>query len=219
MRLRRKPWARPELEACPFYVQRPAERRGHWHEAFSVRQPLYLELGCGKGGFIAQTAPAHPACNFIAIDIKSEVLALAKRKLEQAYAAAGLAPDNIRILNFEISLISQLLSPDDTVDGIFINFPNPWPKSKHQKRRLTHPRQLEQYQAFLKPGGTLRVKTDDAALYGDSLDYLEHCGFNIARACCDLYADGVPDGAVLTEHEAMFISQGLPIHLIEAYLA
>ena len=89
MRIRRKPWARPELAACPFFVDTPPELRDRWAEAFPRTAPIHLELGCGKGGFLAEQAAAHPELNFIGIDLKSEVLALAKRKAEAALAAAG----------------------------------------------------------------------------------------------------------------------------------
>lgn len=214
--MRRKPWARPELEACPFYVAQPALLRGNWQTAFDKKQPLHLELGCGKGAFIAKNACRNPDINYIAVDIKSEVLVLAKRKIEAAYAAACRNVNNVRILSYEISLISDVLSPNDTVDCIYINFCNPWPKPRHQKRRLTHPRQLAQYRAFLRDGGRLLFKTDDRPLYDASLDYLESCDFDILRACDDLYAGGLPCDAPLTEHERMFLADGLPIHFIGA---
>lgn len=216
MRLRRKPWARPELEACPFYVAQPAENRGKWHSAFDSFRPIHVELGCGKGSFIAQTAAANPNTNYIAIDLKSEVLALAKRNIEQAYSVCGRAPGNVRIFHQEIALISQVFSPHDTVDRIYINFANPWPKERHKKRRLTHPRQLEQYRNFLSEDGILTLKTDDKELFEDSLDYLEGCDFQILCACQDLYENGIPSSAILTEHEKMFLQQGLQIYWIKA---
>ena len=86
MRIRHKPWAKPELESCSFYVAEPQKQIGHWRELFDKpEKPLYVELGCGKGGFISQAAPAHPEVNFIAMDIKNEMLVLAKRKLEEAH--------------------------------------------------------------------------------------------------------------------------------------
>ena len=98
MRIRHKPWAKPELEACPFYVHEPQQQIGHWRELFEhPERPLYVELGCGKGGFISQAAPAHRDVNFVAMDIKNEMLVLAKRKLEAAYAELDETPDNVRI--------------------------------------------------------------------------------------------------------------------------
>jgi tRNA (guanine-N7-)-methyltransferase len=87
--MRRKPWARPELAVCPFFIGDGAARWGRWTKAFSRTQPLHLELGCGKGEFIGRYAALHPQINFIAVDIKSEVLAVAKRTAEQQYRDAG----------------------------------------------------------------------------------------------------------------------------------
>lgn len=84
MRIRHKPWAKPELEACPFYVHEPQQQIGHWRELFEhPERPLYVELGCGKGGFISQAAPAHRDVNFVAMDIKNEMLVLAKESLKR----------------------------------------------------------------------------------------------------------------------------------------
>jgi tRNA (guanine-N7-)-methyltransferase len=80
MRIRCKPWAKPELDACPFCVKEPDLLKGRWQDVFPKKQPLYIELGCGKGGFISQIAPEYPEINFIALDIKNEMLVLAKRK-------------------------------------------------------------------------------------------------------------------------------------------
>ncbi|MEE0241242.1 MAG: tRNA (guanosine(46)-N7)-methyltransferase TrmB, partial [Ruminococcus sp.] len=94
MRIRHKPWAKPELEACPFYISEPKLNRGHWNTIFpGEKKPLRLELGCGKGGFISQEAPANPDYHYIAMDIKNEMLVLAKRKLEAAYAEQQLPLD------------------------------------------------------------------------------------------------------------------------------
>ena len=91
MRMRFKPYARPELLACDFHVHEPLTHAGHWHELYArPEQPLHLELGCGKGGFLSQLAPLHPDINYLGIDITDKVLILAKRKVEAAYAAAQL---------------------------------------------------------------------------------------------------------------------------------
>ncbi len=142
MRIRHKPWAKPELEACSFYVAEPQAQKGHWRELFSEPdKPLYVELGCGKGGFISQAAPAHPEVNFIAMDIKNEMLVLAKRKLEAAFEEKGTVPDNnVRIAIQNIERLELAWDENDRAERIYINFCNPWPKKKHKKRRLTHTR-------------------------------------------------------------------------------
>ena len=115
MRMRFKPYARPELLACDFHVHEPLTHAGHWHELYArPEQPLHLELGCGKGGFLSQLAPLHPDINYLGIDITDKVLILAKRKVEAAYAAAQLPPDNVKIASLDIERLSGVFSPADT---------------------------------------------------------------------------------------------------------
>ena len=208
MRIRRKPWARPELAACPFCIDDPENHIGHWHELFPKRQPLHLELGCGKGGFMAQKAVQNPQINFLAVDIKSDILGLTKRNIEKAYEQAGKEVDNVRIFAYDIERILQVLDRNDEVERIYINFCNPWPKKKHKKKRLTYPRQLFFYQEFLKDGGEIWFKTDDDELFEESLDYFAMCGFTQEFITYDLAASGFAEN-IVTEHEQMFMDQGI----------
>ncbi len=213
MRIRCKPWARPELEASPFFIAEPSAHRGHWDEVFGNGKPIYLELGCGKGGFASQAVLHWKDVNFIAVDIKNEMLVLAKRKIEQALAGAERSHEQVRVMIFNISNICNAFSEEDRIDRIFINFCNPWPKSGHKKRRLTHTRQLMQYKAFLR--GELWFKTDDDALFEESLEYFEESGFEIKYLTRDLHASGFSDNLV-TEHEQMFTEEGKNIKFLIA---
>ncbi len=214
MRIRHKPWAKPELEACPFYIAQPQEHKGSWNSVFPVsKKPLYLELGCGKGGFISQAAPAHPEINFIAMDIKNEMLVLAKRKLESAYSEKGTAPENVRIAIQNIERIDLAWDENDHADRIYINFCNPWPKKKHKKRRLTHTRQLLNYKKFLK--GELWFKTDDDELFEESLEYFAEAGYRVKFLTRDLKNESGIENFV-TEHETMFMNEGKKIKFLIA---
>lgn len=217
MRMRFKPYARPELLACDFHVHEPLTHAGHWHELYArPEQPLHLELGCGKGGFLSQLAPLHPDINYLGIDITDKVLILAKRKVEAAYAAAQLPPDNVKIASLDIERLSGVFSPADTVQRIYINFCNPWDeKAKHHKRRLTHPRQLEQYRAFLAPGGRIYFKTDNDALFTATKRYLRESRFEIETLIDDLHASGYSPNYV-SEHEALYAGMGKPIRFLIA---
>lgn len=220
MRMRRKPWARPELAACPFcfdeYSDDPTQYRGRWHAQYpDPDAPLWLELGCGKGGFVAAAALRWPAVNFLAVDIKSEVLVLAKRRVEAAFAAAGRPVTNVKLAAQEICLLERMLNERDTVGRIFINFCNPWPRDAHHKRRLTHPRQLVIYRRFLADGGEVYFKTDDTALFADSLGYFADAGFAVTWQTADLHA-AEPDWNLRTEHEEMFSAAGIPIKALIA---
>lgn len=214
MRIRHKPWAKPELEACPFYIPEPQSCIGKWNELFSAPdKPLYVELGCGKGGFISQAAPAHPEINFIAMDIKNEMLVLAKRKIENAYGELGKNTDNVKIAIQNIERIGLTWNENDRADRIYINFCNPWPKKKHKKRRLTHTRQLLSYKKFLR--GELWFKTDDDELFVESLDYFDEAGYRILFKTFDLHSETGIENFV-TEHEKMFTEEGKKIKFLIA---
>ena len=208
MRMRKKPWARPELESCDFFVISPKEYKGKWKMLFKKEQPIFLELGCGKGTFMAVHGSENPDINYIAIDIKDEVLGLAKRNIEKAFKEKGRAVDNVKLMAQEIGLINEMLGEDDLVSRIYINFCNPWPKEKHKKRRLTHTRQLEQYKVFLKDEGEIYFKTDDDELFEESLEYFKEAGFKIKYITYDLHNSDF-DGNVETEHEKMFTEKGI----------
>ena len=214
MRIRHKPWAKPELEACPFYIHESQEHIGHWRELFAEPdKPLYLELGCGKGGFISQAAPAHPEVNFIALDIKNEMLVLAKRKIEQAYSERNRYVDNVKIAIQNIERLDLAWDSRDRADRIYINFCNPWSKKKHKKRRLTHTRQLINYRKFLH--GELWFKTDDDDLFEESFEYFAEAGYEIIYKTYDLHSES-PYENFVTEHEKMFSDEGKKIKFLIA---
>ena len=179
MRMRKKPWARPELESCGFFIINPKENKGKWRETFEKDQPIYLELGCGKGTFMAVHGSENPDINYIAIDIKDEVLGLAKRNIVKAYEEKDMPLTNVKLMAQEISLISNIFDENDVIDRIYINFCNPWPREKHKKRRLTHTRQLNQYRTFLRDNGEIYFKTDDDELFEESLEYFKESKFKI----------------------------------------
>lgn len=208
MRMRKKPWARPELEASDFFVVNPKDYKGKWKEFFGNEKTIYLELGCGKGTFIAVHGSGNPEINYIAVDIKDEVLGLAKRNIERAYKEKNRSTDNIKLMAHEIGIINEMLNEDDVVSRIYINFCNPWPKKKHKKRRLTHINQLNQYKVFLKDEGEIYFKTDDDELFEESLEYFKEAGLKIKYITYDLHKSEF-EGNVETEHEKMFTEQGI----------
>ena len=212
MRIRYKKWARPELEASPFYIEEPEKIKGKWKEQFvKSNQPLHLELGCGKGQFIAQLAVENQGTNYIAIDLVDAMLGLAKRNIEQTYQEANINPENILITRFDIERIFLILEKQDEIERIYINFCNPWPRGKHRKKRLTHTRQLEKYKEFLKENGEIYFKTDDDELFEASLQYFEESGFEILKKTYDLHQEPIFEKNIETEHEKMFSEEGIKI--------
>ncbi len=216
MRIRYKAWARPELEASDFYIDNPEDYKGKWNTLYKKQNPIHLELGCGKGNFISKLAVQNEDINYIAIDLVDAMLGLAKRNIEDTYHEAEKEIDNVYITRYDIERILNILDKEDNIERIYINFCNPWPRGKHRKKRLTHTRQLEKYKEFLKENGEIYFKTDDDGLFLDSLKYFEESGFKIIDKTYDL--ESKPDfwNNIMTEHEKMFMDQGIKIKALKA---
>ena len=217
MRIRYKKWARPELEASKFYIDEPEKMKGKWKTFFkNPNNPLYLELGCGKGQFISNLASENLDKNYIAIDLIDAMLGLAKRNVEQVYKEKNMEPENIVLTRYDIERILQILDKEDKIERIYINFCNPWPKGKHRKKRLTHTKQLEKYKQFLTPNGEIYFKTDDDDLFNSTLLYLEETGFEVKTKTYDLHKEPIFEHNIETEHEKMFTEQGIKIKALIA---
>lgn len=216
MRIRFKPWARPELEASKFYIDNPEQYKGKWRELYENKQPLHIELGCGKGSFISQLSLANQNINYIAIDLVDAMLGLAKRNIEQLYKENNIEVKNVYLSRYDIERIMNILDNKDKVERIYINFCNPWPRGKHKKKRLTHTRQLEKYRQFLTENGEIYFKTDDDMLFTESLTYFKEANFEILKTTYDLEKE--PDfwKNIQTEHEKMFMEQGIKIKALIA---
>ena len=215
MRIRRKKWAREELDNSPFYIDHPEEYKNGWNSKFkNSTLPLHIELGCGKGIFISTLASKNKDINYIAVDMIEAMLGLSKRNIETAYE--GNNPDNLWLIRANVERISDVFGTEDKVDRIYINFCNPWPKAKHNKRRLTHPRQLEQYKTFLNKDGLIYFKTDSDELFDASLEYFEESGFEIVTKTYDLHNDDIFEGNIMTEHEKMFSEENIKIKALIA---
>ncbi len=209
MHMRRKKWARPELESCPYYREFPEECKGKWAAQFAKAAPLHIELGCGKGVSTARMARENPSVNYLAIDLVRDVLGSARRNIEIAYGDAPV--ENIILCALHIEYIHKYLGDGDRAERLYINFCNPWTKrKKHEKRRLTHPRQLMQYRDFLADGGEIWFKTDDDTLFEASLSYFAGCGFEVTYLTRDLHASGFAPN-YQSEHEMLYSEKGVPI--------
>jgi len=209
MHMRRKAWARPELEACSYFRMEPEACKGKWADQFCHEGPLHIELGCGKGVSTAQMVHDNPGINYLAIDLVRDVLGSTRRNIEAAYGDEPI--ENVLITALHIEYIWKYLGDGDRAERIYIHFCNPWTKrKKHEKRRLTHPRQLMQYRDFLQDGGEIWFKTDNDELFDDSLSYFAECGFHVRYITRDLHASGFSPN-YLSEHEIMYSQQGIPI--------
>lgn len=209
MRIRRKKWARPELEKCDYYLENPVQNKGKWKEQFKKVQPIHLELGCGKGDFISKLASVNPNINYIAMDIKCDMLGYVRRKVVSEYGEAKV--DNLLIVAQNIEQILDIMNEEDKISRLYINFCNPWPKPKHKKKRLTHTKQLEKYKIFLTNNAEVYFKTDDDELFDESIKYFEKSDFEILSKTYNLHEEPIWENNIETEHEKMFSDEGIKI--------
>jgi len=188
-------------------VQQGHPLRGNWAQGhFHNSHPIVLELGCGKGEYTIDLAEKYPEKNFIGVDRKAaRIWTGSKYALENELA-------NVAFLRMDIRAIQQLFDKDE-VDEIWITFPDPQPKAPHAKRRLTHPRLLDQYRKLLKRGGVVHLKTDNLAFHEYTLQVLDDMGLELLAVTRDLYKDGsfAEAAAVQTFYEKKFLAEGLPI--------
>ncbi len=211
MRIRRKKWAEKELQEFKYYINNPETGyKNTWNSRFkNSNNPLHIEIGCGKGIFISTLAAQNPNTNYIAIDMIEAMLGLSKRNIENAYKGNDI--NNLLLIRANAERILDVFGENDRIDRIYINFCNPWPKSKHNKRRLTYPKQLENYKTFLKENGEIFFKTDNDELFEASLEYFELCGFKTISKTYDLEKEPIFKNNIITEHEKMFIDDGIKI--------
>ncbi|MCH5353581.1 MAG: tRNA (guanosine(46)-N7)-methyltransferase TrmB [Acutalibacter sp.] len=213
MRMRKKAWAKPELEACPYYIPEPETLLGHWQEHFGERRPIHLDLGCGKCVFLAELAEQHRDINYIGIDLSYDILGVARRNIQSAYGETQ--PDNVLLCYYNIEKLQNLFRPGEGIERLYINFCNPWPSAGHQKRRLTHTRQLEVYKPLLSENGEIWFKTDNDDLYLATKRYFAEAGFTVFFDTQDLHAENDPEN-ILTEHEIMFSAQEIKTKALRA---
>lgn len=217
MRIRRKKWAQKELEESKFYIDNPEiGYKGTWNSRFKNDAPIHIEIGCGKGLFISTLATQNLDINYIAIDMIEAMLGLSKRNIEEAYLNKQEEVSNLFLIRANAERIFDIFDENDNIDRIYINFCNPWPKSKHNKRRLTHTRQLENYKKFLNKNGEIYFKTDDDELFEASLEYFNESGFKIITKTYDLHNEPIFESNIETEHEKMFTEQGIKIKALIA---
>ena len=210
MRLRKKQWVRPELEESNLFLPRASVNKGKWNEVFGNSNPIYLELGCGRGKFLVEHTLNNPDINYVAIDLKDEVLIYGLHKLQENNL------ENARLTAMNIDFIEDVFEKDE-VSKIYINFCNPWPKDRHNKRRLTHTRFLSKYKTFLKPGCEVWFKTDDTDLFNASQEYFKESGFEIEFLTYDLHKSDF-EGNIMTEYETKFTGLGMKTMCLTARL-
>ena len=209
MRMRRKKHGAERIAACSaILIEQNSAETVDPASFFSVSRPLHLEIGCGKGDFAVGMATKHPDCNFIAMERVPDVACIA---LEKAMAAKDSRPDNLRFLIGDAQTLNDRFLPH-TVERIYLNFSDPWPKKGYAKRRLTHRGFLEAYRTLLCEGGTLYLKTDNEGLFDFSLEEFAACGLTVEWISRDLHTSEMAADNVMTEYERSFSEKGQVIY-------
>ena len=204
MRLRNVRGAREEIIENDRAIKNYADYKGHWNEAFGNDNPLYIEIGMGKGAFIIEMATRYPDRNFVGIEKYSSVLVRALEKLKE-----GELP-NLLLIRMDAEFIEDAFSEDE-VSVIYLNFSDPWPKDRHAGRRLTSDRFLERYTHILKNDGEIVFKTDNRDLFCFSVETAKNCEWSILNVTYDLHHSEYFEGNVMTEYEKKFSEMGNPI--------
>ena len=171
-------------------------------------RPLMLEIGCGKGDFVIGMAKRHPEWNFLAMERVPDVILCAMEKCHEAFD--GTAPDNVIFCIANANALTDFFAPGE-IDGIYLNFSDPWPKAGHKKRRLTHAVFLDVFKQILTSDGSIALKTDNDSLFDFSLEELPQNGFILEDVTRDLHSSIYNSDNVMTEYEANFTKQGIPI--------
>lgn len=203
MRARKKKNTVPRLEKCSeYFVEEiiPEENK-----------KICLEIGCGKGKFITSLAEKYPDINFYAIEKVPDVMVMAAEK------CSSMELKNLRFLLFDAENLSERC-PKNSIDTIYLNFSDPWPKNKHSDRRLTYRKFLEIYKKILKKNGKIKMKTDNEALFNFSVKEFEECGYFLSDISYDLHKSDI-ENEFMTEYESRFAEKGIKIFHLQASLS
>ena len=207
MRMRRMKNLEPRMEKCAgLRVMEPQTLLGHWRERMPDCTALWVEVGCGKGKFTAETAQANPTVLLVAVERCREAMVVAMEK------AQSMGLKNVLFIDMHVAEIESVFAPGE-IDRLFINFPDPWPRKKNAKRRLTHRGFLDKYCRVVKQGGEFHFKTDNAPLFAFSLEEFAACGLETKNVTDDLHKEGVT--GIMTGYEEKFHALGTPIHRCE----
>lgn len=209
MRLRNKPWATEEIKKHPdIVIPTPQEIKGSWSKLFGNEHPIFLEVGTGKGQFLANMGELHPNINFIGLEKYDSVIVTALERIRDKQLP------NVKLLKEDANDLLQFFAEGE-ISRIYINFTDPWPKKRHEKRRLTYEKFLQMYEEILVPKGEIHFKTDNQGLFEYSLHSFSKYGMILNNVSLNLHKSDFK-GNVMTEYEEKFSAKGMPIYRCEA---
>jgi tRNA (guanine-N7-)-methyltransferase len=209
MRLRKVKNASEIVNKSDYIINCPKENKGSWNNVFNNLNPIYIEIGMGKGQFIINMAISNPNINFLGIEKYDSVIVRAIEKLE----SLEIKPENLRLIQVDANEIAEIFYKE--IDLIYLNFSDPWPKAKHAKRRLTSHEFLEKYDLIFKDQKTIIQKTDNLNLFNYSVDSLTEYGYKIESISYDLHNSSILDN-IMTEYEEKFANLGQKINRLIA---
>lgn len=209
MRLRNVRGAREAMIESPLVFDEPKVNLGKWNSIFGNDNPIYIEVGMGKGKFITELARKNPNINFIGIEKYSSVLIRALQKREELEKTENRV-NNLLYIRMDAENI-ELVFAQGEVAKIYLNFSDPWPKDRHAKRRLTSPQFLERFDKILAADGVIEFKTDNQDLFSFSVDSVKESKWKLELETRDLHHSPYCEGNVMTEYEEKFSSMGNPI--------
>ncbi|MFE7063979.1 tRNA (guanosine(46)-N7)-methyltransferase TrmB [Sutcliffiella sp. NPDC057660] len=208
MRFRNKPWAKDYIAENAYYcIPNPEEHKGKWAVLFGNSNPIHIEVGTGKGTFITEMAKANPEINYVGIELFESVIVKA---LERAVEADI---PNVKLLNVDAKELTGIFEKGE-VNQVYLNFSDPWPKGRHEKRRLTYKDFLDLYKTVLVEQGEIHFKTDNRGLFEYSLMSFSSYGLLLKYVSLDLHNSDF-EGNIMTEYEEKFSSLGQPIYRCE----
>ncbi|PGT91167.1 MULTISPECIES: tRNA (guanosine(46)-N7)-methyltransferase TrmB [Bacillaceae] len=209
MRLRNKPWAGEFIaEHSDYAISNPENYKGKWHEVFGNQNPIHIEVGTGKGQFLAGMSQQNPNINYIGIELFDSVIVAAIQK------AVDKQLSNFKLLNVNAKNLTEYFDQGE-IDRVYLNFSDPWPKVRHAKRRLTYKSFLQMYESVLVKGGEIHFKTDNQGLFEYSLISFSEYGLRLKYISLDLHKSDF-EGNVMTEYEEKFSEKGQRIYRVEA---
>ncbi len=224
MRLRYVTGSKEYIDETDLVINEPEKLKGKWNEFFGNDNPVYIEIGMGKGQFITGLSKRYPDKNFVGIEMYSAVLYRAICSVEEARKEAlsiendqiNLPFSNLIFLRINAEILMNVFEKGE-VAGIFLNFSDPWPKKRHAKRRLTSPVFLNIYKNILPQNGKVYFKTDNVDLFDYSLETIsEDSSFVLSDVTRDLHSTAFAKENICTEYEDKFSAMGTPINRLVA---
>jgi tRNA (guanine-N7-)-methyltransferase len=209
MRLRNVKGAKELLAQHDKVFEEPEKFKGKWNEIFNNPNPIHIEIGMGKGQFIIGLAQKNPHINYIGFEKYSSVLARAIEKIDETDL------NNLRVVRMDAEHLDDVFKTDE-IQKIYLNFSDPWPKDRHEKRRLTHKRFLDIYEQVLQRKGLIQLKTDNKALFDFSLEQFKLCDWDLENLTYDLHNTNLRVNNIMTEYEEKFVGLGIPICHVQA---